>query len=31
MTQFKKMIQWLISLEEEQTSKTDNKKEIPQF
>jgi len=31
MTQFKKMMQWLISLEEEQTNKADNKKEIPQF
>jgi hypothetical protein len=31
MTQFKKMMQWLISLEEEQTTKADNKKEIPQF
>lgn len=31
MSQFKKMMQWLISLEEEQTNKSDNKKEIPQF
>ena len=31
MSQFKKMMQWLISLEEEQTIKSDNKKEIPQF